>query len=70
MELKIAKAVPASGPGWRGGSIVGPADRELFASGVILAGYELLKQSVEPITLAEILSQVAIDEMCAAGLPL
>lgn len=63
MELAIVKALPESGPGWQGGSLIGPADHPLLASGTRVPGYQRLCQSVVPITLAEILEQNSIDEL-------
>jgi hypothetical protein len=64
MNLRIPKALPESGLGWRGGSWVGPEDHELLASGVqSIPGYQRSSQLFAPITLAEILAQNAIDEI-------
>jgi hypothetical protein len=63
MDLAIVKALPESGVGWQGGSLIGPADHPLLVSGVPVPGYQLLGQPAVPITLAEILEQNSIDEV-------
>src|SRR5690242_719707 len=49
MDLVIAKALPESGSGWRGGSLIGPADHALLTSGIPVPGYQRLCQPVVPI---------------------
>jgi hypothetical protein len=63
MDLAIVKALPESGVGWQGGSLIGPADHPLLVSGIPVPGYQLLRQPAVPITLAEILEQNSIDEV-------
>jgi FkbM family methyltransferase len=64
MALAIAKALPESGPGWRGGSLIGPIDHELLAAGISVPGYRRIPQPVVAITLAEVLGAIGdIDLM-------
>lgn len=63
MALALAKALPESGVGWRGGSLVGPADHPLLAAGREVAGYTRADQPVVPITLAEAMEEHGLDEI-------
>lgn len=63
MSLTIAQALPESGAGWRGGSLVGPSDLAILSSDQEIAGYRRSPQPVEPITLAEIISDYSRSEI-------
>ena len=62
IELALVKALPESGVGWRGGSLVGPADHALL-TGAEVAGYRRAEQPITPITLAEMLEQWGLAEI-------
>lgn len=51
--LQILKALPAGGPGWRGGSVVAAS-----ADGVDASHYRLLNDPVVPLTLDEVVGVV------------
>jgi FkbM family methyltransferase len=61
MGLTLVKALPESGSGWRGGSLIGPDDHALLAPGISAPGYQRIAQPVMPITLAEIFTEYGID---------
>ena len=63
MGLTIVKALAAAGPGWQGGSLIGPIDHELLEATISAPGYERAEQPVAPITLADILDQNGLDEV-------
>src|SRR6266566_147514 len=63
MSLTIVKALPESGPGWQGGSLIGPDDHALLAPGISAPGYQKISQPVVPTTLAEIFAENGIDEI-------
>jgi len=63
MALTIANALPESGEGWRGGSLVGPSDLAILAAGVEVLGYRRSPQPVEPVTLAEIVADIGADDI-------
>jgi FkbM family methyltransferase len=61
MGLTIAKTLPDAGPGWQGGSLIGPVDHELLDATVSAPGYARSAQAVVPITLAEIFDENGLD---------
>jgi hypothetical protein len=63
MSLTIVKALPESGPGWQGGSLIGSDDHALLAPGISAPGYQKISQPVVPTTLAEIFAENGIGEI-------
>lgn len=61
--LRIMKGLPTGGPGWLGGSVVIPADHEMMRQTTALHGYELIEDSVAPITIEEILDLAGFREI-------
>jgi len=61
VSLVSLKGLPEAGPGWRGGSLVLPADHEMLAATTI-RGYERTSQPVDPITLNEICTLIRKQE--------
>jgi hypothetical protein len=60
--IRVLKGLPAGGPGWTGGSLTVPSDSPAIAGGVSPAGYQLLDDSADPISLDEAVDEILTRE--------